>query len=81
VDHHAKEEERDLFPEAEKLLSKAELETMGAEMEDRKDELLKGFAAAASRRRSARARAARGTTRRRSGATSSSGRARASKRR
>ena len=53
VDHHAKEEERDLFPEAEKLLSKRELERMGAEMEDRKEELLRGFEAAASRRRSA----------------------------
>ncbi len=82
VDHHAKEEERDLFPEAEKLLSKAQLEAMGAEMEDRKDELLKGFAAAASRRRSARARAARGNTRRRSNASSGArSRGRASKRR
>lgn len=84
VDHHAKEEERDLFPEAEKLLSRAELEKMGAEIEDRKEELLRGFEAAASRRRSARAaRTGRGgTTRRRTrGSTASRGRARASRRR
>ncbi len=83
VDHHAKEEERDLFPEAEKLLSRSQLEAMGAEMEDRKEELLKGFETAASRRRSARARAARGNPRRRSGASgpAARGRARASRRR
>lgn len=83
VDHHAKEEERDLFPEAEKLLSKRELEKMGAEMEDRKDELLRGFETAASRRRSARtARTGRATTPPRTrGSSAARGRARASKRR
>ena len=82
VDHHAKEEERDLFPEAEGLLSRAELEKMGAEIEDRKEELLRGFETAASRRRSARAGSGRGTTRRRTrGSSPSRGRARASKRR
>lgn len=81
VDHHAKEEERDLFPEAEKLLSKRELERMGAEMEDRKEELLRGFEAAASRRRGARKERGRATARRRTRGSSSRGRARASTRR
>jgi hemerythrin superfamily protein len=80
-DHHSKEEERDLFPEVEKLLSKRELERMGAEMEDRKEELLRSFEAVASRRRAARAARGRGTARPRTRGSSSRGRARASKHR
>lgn len=44
VEHHAKEEEDDLFPEAEDLFSNKELEEMGAEIEDRKEEILESFA-------------------------------------
>lgn len=43
VEHHAKEEEDELFPEAERLFSSAELEQMGAQMEDRKEEILESF--------------------------------------
>jgi hemerythrin superfamily protein len=83
VDHHAQEEEDDLFPEAEKRLSKEQLQAMGGEMEDRKEELVRSLEAVASRRRGTRARAARGTARHESGRSSSAARARsrASKRR
>ena len=40
VEHHADEEEREMFPRAKKLLSKAELAELGAQLEQRKDELL-----------------------------------------
>ena len=40
VEHHAKEEEDDLFPEAEDLFSTEELEAMGADIEDRKEQIL-----------------------------------------
>ncbi len=39
VDHHVEEEEGELMPKAKKLLSKQELEEIGAEIESRKDEL------------------------------------------
>lgn len=41
VQHHADEEEKEMFPRARKLLSKAELSALGEQMETRKAELLK----------------------------------------
>jgi hemerythrin superfamily protein len=41
VEHHADEEEKEMFPRARKLLSKAELATLGEQMEKRKAELVK----------------------------------------
>lgn len=43
VEHHAREEEDELFPEAERLFSSAELDEIGAQMEDRKEEILESF--------------------------------------
>ena len=40
VTHHAKEEERDMFPEARKVLDQAELEELGARMQAKKKELM-----------------------------------------
>ena len=40
VTHHAKEEERDMFPEAKKVLSDEELEALGARMQASKDKML-----------------------------------------
>jgi hemerythrin-like domain-containing protein len=40
VEHHADEEEKEMFPRAKKLLSKDELAALGQQMEARKDELL-----------------------------------------
>ncbi|SMO53410.1 Hemerythrin HHE cation binding domain-containing protein [Saccharicrinis carchari] len=40
LDHHLKEEEEDLFPEAEKILSKKELEELGAEFIEMKNHRL-----------------------------------------
>jgi hemerythrin-like domain-containing protein len=37
IEHHADEEEKDMFPRAKKLFSKAELETLGEEMKLRKE--------------------------------------------
>ena len=42
VEHHAGEEEKEMFPRARKLLSAAELNELGARMEARKRELLSG---------------------------------------
>jgi hemerythrin-like domain-containing protein len=50
VTHHAKEEERDMFPEARKVLSDDELEQLGERMQARKDELM-GRSAKPSKRR------------------------------
>lgn len=41
VEHHADEEEKEMFPRAKKLLSKAELTALGEQMEKRKAELVK----------------------------------------
>jgi len=41
IEHHAKEEEREMFPKAKKLLDKEELVTLGIRMEARKKELKK----------------------------------------
>jgi len=40
VEHHADEEEKEMFPRAKKLLSKQELITLGERLEARKEELL-----------------------------------------
>ncbi len=40
VEHHADEEEKDMFPRARRILSKAELGRLGESMEARKHELL-----------------------------------------
>ena len=42
VEHHADEEEKEMFPRARKLLSAAELTALGAQMEARKRELMAG---------------------------------------
>jgi hemerythrin-like domain-containing protein len=55
VEHHADEEERELFPAAEDLFGDEGLERLGAEMEDRKEELmreLEGASRTGSRTRS-----------------------------
>jgi hemerythrin superfamily protein len=41
VTHHAREEEREMFPEAKKVLDKDELQQLGARMRAKKKELLK----------------------------------------
>ena len=40
VEHHAQEEEKEMFPRAKKLLTKEELGDLGARMQERKTELL-----------------------------------------
>jgi hemerythrin superfamily protein len=41
VTHHAKEEERDMFPEAKKVFEKDELVELGGRMEQRKKQLMR----------------------------------------
>jgi len=41
VEHHAGEEEKDMFPRAKKLLSKDELRALGEQMQLRKETLMK----------------------------------------
>lgn len=50
VEHHADEEEKDMFPEAKKHLSKKELEQLGTEMEERKETLKEEMTGARSAR-------------------------------
>ena len=78
--HHAKEEERDLFPEVESRLSKRQLQAMGAEIEDRKEELQRSFEGARSRRRPSRIRTG-SAPRKRAARAAGPRRSRASKRR
>ena len=40
VEHHADEEEKEMFPRAKKLLSREELATLGEQLEARKTELM-----------------------------------------
>ncbi|MDR6937360.1 MULTISPECIES: hemerythrin domain-containing protein [unclassified Luteibacter] len=47
IEHHVEEEEGDMFKDAKKLLSKEELQDLGARMEARKAELLAELKAAA----------------------------------
>lgn len=44
VEHHIKEEEGEMFPDAKKFLSEEQLEALGAKMEGRKEVLLEKFA-------------------------------------
>jgi hemerythrin-like domain-containing protein len=39
VEHHADEEEKDMFPEARKVFSRAELQELGDQLAERKKEL------------------------------------------
>lgn len=43
IEHHAEEEEKEIFPKAKKALSKEELEQLGERMAERKQELEKQF--------------------------------------
>lgn len=42
IEHHAEEEEQEMFPEAERSMSKDQLEELGKKMEERKKALKKG---------------------------------------
>ena len=44
IEHHAEEEEEEMFPRAKKLLSRDQLVELGRQMEERKAELLEGAA-------------------------------------
>lgn len=44
IEHHADEEEKDMFKDAKELLSKEELTELGAQMEARKAEVIASFA-------------------------------------
>jgi hemerythrin-like domain-containing protein len=42
VEHHAGEEEKEMFPKARKVMSRGELQELGARMQQRKKELQRG---------------------------------------
>jgi hemerythrin-like domain-containing protein len=44
IEHHAKEEEAELFSRARELFSKSELQKLGERLEERKSELVEAFA-------------------------------------
>ena len=48
LEHHIEEEEKEMFPQARKLLGKAKLEELGAQMEAMKAEYKKAFRSQAS---------------------------------
>ncbi len=48
LEHHIEEEEKEMFPQARKLLGKAKLEELGAQMEAMKAEYKKAFRGQAS---------------------------------
>jgi iron-sulfur cluster repair protein YtfE (RIC family) len=43
IEHHIREEEGEMFPDARKKVAKERLEQLGAEMEDRKNELMEKY--------------------------------------
>ncbi len=43
IEHHIKEEEGEMFPDARKKIGKERLEELGSEMEDRKNELMETY--------------------------------------
>jgi iron-sulfur cluster repair protein YtfE (RIC family) len=82
VEHHADEEEDNLFPDAEKELGHERMLALGAELQDRKEELKEelegsGRARARSQRTPARGSGPRKASGRRSGSRGSGARARA----
>lgn len=42
IEHHAEEEENQMFPRAQKLLDASELRELGQQLQERKDELMNG---------------------------------------
>ncbi len=53
VEHHAKEEEKEMFPKARKAMGAAELRNLGMRLKERKEELMMGGGATSMRRRAA----------------------------
>ena len=51
IEHHAKEEEREMFPRARELLTTAELRELGERMMERKESLLAGAGAGSALKR------------------------------
>ncbi|MFN2385181.1 MAG: hemerythrin domain-containing protein [Thermoanaerobaculia bacterium] len=76
VEHHADEEERELFPATEDLFGDEGLERLGAEMEDRKEELMRELEGASRGGSRAGSRSGRASGRSSGSRTSSSSRRR-----
>ena len=53
VEHHAEEEEKEMFPKARKAMGAAELRNLGMRMQERKEELMMGGGGTSMRRRAA----------------------------